>query len=330
MGAEADRARALDAPRLPRVERRTTWSGDEVWHTWPLRWADRTARSLLLAALGIGGLVAAYLLPLLLHRPPALGPGITLRAIGVALLLLATFVAPASRSYRLGAAYCVVLHAVGTAAMVLMVATPLVGPTTYGMLDAVEFATFGALLVAWLLVRMRHPLTILVVVVGYAMAGAAFFSRLLPQLREQLAVDAWAEQRSATDEALTRWVLIALALGLVLLAWWLDGWMRALLPVANVAEPAASDGSGSDGPGREGDRQRLRYAVVTVLLGLDPFAIVLAIAAKQPTAHGRISSDDDWWASIVLAIATARLTLVLVALTAALIWVQNGEFRASF
>lgn len=315
---------SLSTGHHPRVDRQTTWSGAEVWHSWPLRWADRTARSLLLAALAIGGTACSYLLPLLLHRPPSLGPGITLRAIGVALLLLAAFVAPASRSYRAAAAYCVVLHAVGTTAMVILVATPLFGPTTYGALDALEFASFGALVVAWLLVRMRHPLTILVVVVGYAMAGAAFFSRFLPALRERLAPDVWAEQASATDEAVVRWALMLLAVVLVLLAWWLDGWMRALLPVANVAEP-----HGSGHASRTGERQRLRYAVVMMLVGLDVIAIALAVSAKQPVARGRISDDDDWWASIVLAISTARLTLVVLGLTALLIWVQNGEFRAT-
>ena len=112
-------------------------------------------------------------------------------------------------------------------------------------------------------------------------------------------------------------------LGLVLLGWWLDGWMRALLPVANVAEPHAS-GRAS----RTGEQQRRRYANVTMLAGLDLIAIAVAISAKQPVARGRLSAEDDWWASIVLAVSTARASMVVVGIAAAIIWVSSPEQRA--
>jgi hypothetical protein len=308
----------------PRAHRQGTWSSEEVWQGWPLRWADRASRSLLLVALALGGLLASYGLTLLLHRPPALSPSVTLRAIGVLLLLLAALVAPASRGYRVAAAYCIVLFALGSAVTVMMQSTTLLGATTYGALDAVEFASGAALVVGWLLVRMRHPLTILVVVLGYSIAGAAFYARALPALRERLLPDAWAEAASALDEALARAVMFALLLGLVLLGWWLDGWMRALLPVANVAEPHAS-GRAS----RTGERSRRRYEVITMLVGLDLIAIAVAISAKQPVERGRLSASDDWWASIVLSIATARVTMVIVAIAGAVIWISDPELRAA-
>ena len=313
----------MSALEPTRAQRETSWSGAEVWHTWPLRWADRASRSLLLVSLAVGGLLACFGLTLLLHRPPALAPSVTLRGIGVLLLLLAAFVAPAARSYRLGALYCIVLFAVGDAALVLMQSTSLLGPTTYGALDAITFSTGAALVVAWQLVRMRHPLTILIVVLGYSIAGAAFFARAMPALRDRLAPNIWVEVSSAADEAVVRGVLLVLVLGLVLLGWWLDGWMRALLPVANVAEPHAS-GRAS----RTGEQQRRRYAVVTMLAGLDLIAIAVAISAKQPVARGRLSAEDDWWASIVLAVSTARASMVVVGIAAAIIWVSSPEQRA--
>ncbi|GEK80647.1 hypothetical protein [Agrococcus baldri] len=311
------------AAEHPRAQRQGTWSGEEVWHSWPLRWADRTSRSLLLVSLALGGLLACYGLTLLLHRPPALSPSLTLRGIGVLLLLLAALVAPASRGYRVGAVYCIALFGLGSAVLVLMQSTSLLGATTYGALDAVEFASGAALVVAWMLVRMRHPLTILIVVTGYATAGAAFYGRALPVLRARLAANPWEEAASASDEALSRAVLLALLLGLVLLGWWLDGWMRALLPVANVAEPHAS-GRAS----RTGERQRRRYGIVTMLVGLDLIAIAVAISAKQPVARGRLSAEDDWWASIVLSVSTARVIMVIIAIAGAVIWVSNPEQRA--
>ena len=307
----------------PRAQRQSTWSRDEVWHTWPLSWADRASRSLLLVALGIGGLLACYGLTLLLHRPPALTPSVTLRTIGVLLLLLAALVAPASRSYRIGALYCIVLFAVAEAATVLMQSTSLLGATTYGALDAVQFSAGGALVTAWMLVRMRHPLTILVVALGYATGGAAFFGRALPAIRGRLADHPWQEAQSAADETVARGVLLLLVLGLGVLGWWLDGWMRALLPVANVAEPHGS-GRGS----RTGEGPRLRAAIITMLVFLDLIAIAVAISAKQPTARGRLSADDDWWASIVLAISTARATLIVIAIGAAVIWLSDPVYRA--
>ncbi|MET4100266.1 hypothetical protein ABIB37_002503 [Agrococcus sp. UYP10] len=307
----------------PRAQRQSTWSRDEVWRSWRLSWADRASRSLLLVALALGGLLACYGLTLLLHRPPSLTPSVTLRIIGVLLLLLAALVAPASRGYRVGALYCLVLFAAAQTAILLMQSTPLLGATTYGALDAVEFCAGAALIVAWMLVRMRHPLTILIVALGYATAGAAFFARAMPALRARLASDPWQEALTAYDELVVRAVLLVLVLGLVLLAWWLDGWMRALLPIANVAEP-----HGSGRASRTGEAQRLRSAVITMLVGLDPIAITVAISAKQPIARGRLSADDDWWASIVLAVSTARMTMVVVVIAAAVIWLSDPVYRA--
>lgn len=307
----------------PRAQRQSTWSRDEVWYTWPLSWADRASRSILLVALAIGGLLACYGLTLLLHRPPELAPSVTLRAIGVLLLGLAALVAPASSGYRLGAVYCIALFAAAHAAILLIQSTSLMGATTYGALDAIQFSGGGALVIAWMLVRMRHPLTILIVALGYATAGAAFFARALPALRGRLAAHPWQEEQSAVDEAIARGVLLALVLGLVLLGWWLDGWMRALLPVANVAEP-----HGSGRASRTGEAQRLRSAIITMLVGLDLIAIPVAISAKQPTGRGRLAADDDWWASIVLAVSTARATMIVMAIAAAVIWFSDPAYRA--
>ncbi|MCR8670172.1 hypothetical protein [Agrococcus sp. HG114] len=310
------------AAERPRAQRQTTWARDEVWHSWPLGWADRTSRSLLLVALAVGGLLACFGLTLLLHRPPELGPSVTLRSIGVLLLLLAAIAAPASRSYRLGAAYCIVLFAAAQAAVLLMQSTSLLGPTTYGALDAVSFAGFGALLVAWMLVRMRHPVTILVVVLGYAIGGTAFYARALPAIRARLFETPWQEAASALDEGIGRAGAILLIASLVLLGWWLDGWMRALLPVANVAEPHASGRAH-----RTGERPRIRVALVLMLVCLDLLAIAVAISAKQPIARGRLSEEDDWWASLVLTVSTARASCIVLGIACAVIWLSNPAQR---
>lgn len=321
--AAADADDVERAPELPRAQRQAVWSREEVWHTWPLHWADRASRSLLLVSFALGGVLACFGLTLLLHRPPELQPSIILRSIGVLLLMLAVVVAPASRGYRAAALYCVVLFATGSVVTVIMLSTSLLGTTTYGALDAVEFVSVAALLVAWMLVRMRHPLTILVVTLGYAIAGAAFYGRAMPVLRVSLVGEPWQEVQSVTDELVARSVVLSLVLGLVLLAWWLDGWMRALLPIANVAEP-----HGSGRASRTGEQQRRRYGIVTMLVGLDLIAIAVAISAKQPVARGRLSTEDDWWASIVLAVSTARTTMLIVAIAAAVIWLSDPVQRA--
>jgi hypothetical protein len=307
---------------IERAHRQTTWSPVEVWHAWPLAWADRTSRSLLLFALAVGGLLSCYGLTLLLHRPPQLAPSLTLRGIGVLLLVLAAIVAPASRSYRLGAFYCIVLFACTQAAVLLLQSTSLIGASTYGALDAINFVSFGTLVVAWMLVRMRHPLTILVVVTGYAMAGVAFFARTLPGIRARMFEHPWQEASSSIDEALGRGGGLLLVLSLVLLAWWLDGWMRALLPVANVAEP-----HGSGRPHRTGEGPRVRVAVVSMLCCFDLLALAVAISAKQPTSRGRLSEADDWWCSTVIAVSTARTSLVILTIAATVIWLTDPVQR---
>ena len=54
---------------IERADRQSTWSRAEVWHAWPLAWADRTSRSLLLVALAVAGLLSCYGLTLLLLFP---------------------------------------------------------------------------------------------------------------------------------------------------------------------------------------------------------------------------------------------------------------------
>ena len=93
--------------------------------------------------------------------------------------------------------------------------------------------------------------------------------------------------------------------------------------VENVAEP-----HGSGRASRTGERHRRRYGVITMLVGLDLIAIAVAISAKQPVARGRLSAEDDWWASIVLAVSTARATMVIVAIAAAIIWLSDPSPRA--
>lgn len=307
----------------PQRQRQSGWSREEIWHTWPLRWADRASRSLLLVAFALGGLLASYGLTLLLHRPPALSPSLTMHGIGLLLLLLAAFVAPASRGYRVAALYCIVLYGAATSVIVMMQSTTLLGPTTYGALDAAQLTAGAALIVAWMLVRMRHPLTVIVVALGYAAAAAAFYARAMPVIRATVADNPWEEAASAADELVNRAVMLLLLLGLVLLGWWLDGWMRTLLPIADVAEP-----HGSGRASRTGERPRRRFAVAAMLVGLDPIAIAIAISAKQPNPRGRLAAEDDWWASMVLAVSTARFVMVLVAVAAAAVWVSNPAQRA--
>lgn len=307
----------------PHGQRQSSWSREEIWHTWPLRWADRASRSLLLVALALGGLLASWGLTLLLHRPPSLSPSLTMHSIGLLLLLLAALVAPASRGYRVAALYCIVLYGAATAAVVLMQSTTLLGPTTYGALDAAQLTAGAALIVAWMLVRMRHPLTVIIVALGYAAAAAAFYARAMPVVRATVADNPWEEAATAADELATRGVMLLLLLGLVLLGWWLDGWMRALLPIADVAEP-----HGSGRASRTGERPRRRFAVAAMLVGLDLIAIAIAISAKQPNPRGRLAAEDDWWASMVLAVSTARFVMVLVAVAAVAVWVSDPAQRA--
>ncbi|WP_405216634.1 hypothetical protein [Agrococcus sp. Ld7] len=308
----------------PGGQRQSGWSREEVWQAWPLRWADRASRSLLLIALALGGLLASWGLTLLLHRPPSLTPSLTLHAIGLPLLLLAAVVAPASRGYRIAAAYCIVLYAAATTVIVLMQSTTLLRPTTYGALSAAQLVAGAALIIAWMLVRMRHPLTIITVTLGYAAAAAAYYARAFPSVREAVAGNPWEEAATVADEVVTRGVMLLLLLGLVLLGWWLDGWMRALLPVADVAEPHAS-GRAS----RTGERPRRRFAVAAMLVGLDLVAIAIAISAKQPNPRGRLAAEDDWWASIVLAVSSARIVMVIVAIAAVAVWVSDPTQRAT-
>lgn len=291
----------------------------EPWRRVPLRWGDHGTRSLIVITLTSGAVLVAYGITLLLEQPPALEALLPLRVLGIALMAVVVALAPASRDARLLAAWALALHAIVAIAGVLMASTDVFGRQRIGAISAVEFAGFITWVAVMLLLRMRHPVTILTSLMGGCLAGLAFFGRVLPLLRERYAEADGGQAALLTvdDDAIASLVIVGVAVALVIFAWWVDGWARVLLPMetTDLALPTRSE------------RDRIRLAGILTACMLDPVAIVLLHLAKQATPESRLDPHEDWFATALLAVAYAKLTICWVAVTTVAIWLLDPTWR---
>lgn len=287
----------------------------EPWRRVPVRWGDHGTRSLLVTALTAGAVLVAYGITLLLEQPPALEALLALRVLGILLLVLAIALAPASRDARLLASWALVLHALVAIAGAVMVSSDVFGRLRLGAVSAVEFAGFITWVAVMLLLRMRHPLTILTSLMGGCLAGLAFFGRVLPLVRERYAEADGGQVAVLTvdDDAIASLVIVGVGVALVVFAWWIDGWARVLLPL-EAPDPSV--------PARS-ERDRIRLAGILTACMLDPVAIVLLHLAKQPTTESRLDPDEDWYATALLVVAYAKLTICWVTVTTVAIWLLD-------
>lgn len=296
----------------------------EPWMHLRLRWADPGSRSLLLQAFAISGILVSYGLTLLLSPPPAFGALAALKALAVVLLLLATVVAPVSVRYRAMALWCIVVSAMCSTAWVLVESTDLFGPTTYGMLDAAELAAYGTWVTAYLLLRMRHPLTILVVITTYCIVVIALLLRVMPSIREKLegSTPVMHESDVVSDEVVLRSTLLVVGFGLVALAWWIDGWFRPMLPV-RFHEHLIAEGSDSD----PAVRDRIRRAWIMIACMLDPVAIVMLHRAGADARRSGLTAHDEFMLRCGIGVAYGRLVIVLLLCAALIVLLVDPHWR---
>lgn len=293
----------------------------ETWRRTRLRWADPTSRSLMMTALTFGSLLVACGITFFLQVPPALDAMSALLTLAIVLLTLACIVAPAMWWYRWIALWLVMLCSVCTAAWIALCCTDLLGPATYGAVDALDFLAFGSALLAFLVLRMRHPLVILFSAICYTLLGGLLFTRVVPAVRAQVPATTYTQVAPA-DELVIRASLVGIAAGIVILAWWLDSWCRGFIPVHGTARaPDATT------PAVRDDLGRIRIGWIMIAAGLDGIAVVLAHRAKKPSPRGRLDAADDWMATAVLSIAYARMTLVWLFAGALAIWFLNPGWR---
>lgn len=315
--------RDVDAPNGAR-------SRIEPWRRVRLRWADPASRSILMQAFAISGVLVSYGLTLLLGPPPAVGALAALKALAVVLLLSAAVVAPVTALYRLLATWCIVLSAVCTGGWVLVESTDIFGPTTYGALDSAEIAAYGTWLVAYLLLRMRHPLTIAVAILAYCISATALCVRVMPEVRRQ--VDQIARLQpvgdvgtALFDEILLRTALLTVGFGLVALAWWLDGWFRQMLPL-RAKESLLDDPEEASAPSAIAP---MRRAWILFACFADPAAIVYAHLALRHARADGITPHDETMVRMVLGMAYSRLVLVMLLVTCLGILLIDPQWRQS-
>lgn len=298
-------------------------SRTQPWRFVELAWGEHAMRSLLLYAAAIAGSFAGFALPSMLSQPPDASTVMWLRIMSFTLFALGIVVAPTRNMNRALAIFALLMHILTTTGRTIMVAGDLSHPVTYGEIDAYRFVGVATLLVYWMVLRMRHPLSVSVTTGVFSVFGGVFFAFGTNAIRAGVAAGGIAERQTSLDESLVWSGAGAIAVATLFFCAWLDGYTRAFLPLRGyeyraIRTPVVRDDRGSL-------LRCYRLAWLFFWLWLDVPAIFCAARAMlRPLG---LEGDREWFARVLLPLATARLTMTVVALTAVAIALLDQQYR---
>lgn len=315
----------LGAPPEPSRAKAIVRSRVQPWALVPLAWGDHRTRSLLLVATTLCGVFAGYALPSMLSQPADFSTVMSLRQTSWMLFALGLIVAPALTGHRVIACFSLLLHILASIARTYYINGDLPQPVTYGLIDAFRFASVGALVLYWMILRMRHPINAAVTSAVFCLVFGAFFLYGTIWIRNLVVgSDGLAEQFTSHDESYI-WTITAVAgVALLVLSARMDAYWRSVVPMwgaeylgaRNPLHPAA----------REDVERHFVMAWVFFALFLDVVAMYfVARALKHPLA---LSGDKEWYARVLLRLCSARIVIALHVLTMLCIVALNPEYRS--
>lgn len=314
LGSPRQRPRALSLVR----------SRTQPWRFVNLAWGEHTLRSLLLYAVVIAGSFAGFALPSMLSQPPDHSTVLSLRIMSFVLFGIGIVIAPTRHMNRAMASFALTMHIISTLARTVMVSGDLRQPPTYGEVDAYRFIGVATLLLYWMVLRMRHPLSLSVATGLYTVVCGMFFVFGSNAVRDFVASTGMDERRTSLDETLIWTAVGAITLLTLAFSVWVDAYCRAFLPLRGyeyraIRTPVVRDDRGSV-------LKDYRLAWLFFWLLLDVPAIIFAVRALlRPLG---LEGDREWYARVLLPLATARLTMAIVALGAVTIALLNPEYRS--
>lgn len=302
-------------PAGTRLQRSRT----QPWKTVDLAWGGARHRSLLLYALFISGVFAGFALPSMVTQPPDLLTLLSLRYLSCVLFAVGIVVAPTTGRHRLYALFALTVFTLLVMPRSLIAGEELPFQITYGLQDCLRFISVGALVMFWFAIRMRHPLSCAAAGVLYAIVGGLFFLFGSDLIRELAVPPGFTEPEVSWDEAYIWSFTLVLTVPILFFCSWIDSYVRNAVPLygndyrarMHVVDPKTEI--------------RFRQAWVAFWLLLDVWAIERICRVLR--APATLKGDREWYARLLLALSTGRLTTVVFGAVAVAMHLINQEYR---
>ena len=299
---------------------RLTRSTVPPWKTVELAWGGPRHRSVLLYAIFISGIFAGFALPSMVTQPPDLLTLQSLRYMSCVLFAAGVFAAPTSAHNRALALFALLAFTLMIHPRSLIAAGELSFQITYGMQDALRFASIGALMAYWLTLRMRHPISCIITLALYSLVCGLHFLFGSTLIREFAVPAGMGESEVSFDEAFIWSATLLLTVPMLFFCAWIDGYVRSAVPLYGHeyrARMHAHDPKADI---------RYRQGWVAFWLFIDIWAVERASRVlRTPAALSK--GDREWYARTLLTIASARLVIVMLAGVSLTIAIVNETYR---
>lgn len=237
------------------------------------------------------------------------------------LLVVSVVTAPIGPAYRGAAVFTLILLVLGTTVSVLVESTSVFGATTRGTGIAVDYVIGALTLAMWLLVRQRHPLTILIAQLFYVVAGMIVLFSASPLAEPRIVTQGSPEAVVPIEAIVLRGSLITIGFVAIMIARLLDSvfWRRLPLGTWSADRDVDLDHGTSAESGEDrsdGDLTLMAWiAFWLMVVGLDLIAILLAFLATRPAPEGRLDAYPNFVATLAIGVGTAKFLLTVVVIT---------------
>ncbi|WP_293696805.1 hypothetical protein [uncultured Agrococcus sp.] len=286
-------------------------------------WGDHRMRSLLLYATVISGAFAGYALPSMLSQPADFSTVMSLRWTSWILFAVGLVVAPTLLGNRTVASFALSLHVISSIARTIVVNGDLPQPVTYGVIDAYRFVSVATLVVYWMALRLRHPLSVLSTMVVFCAVIGTFFLQGSIVIRAVVEIGGVSEQATSQDETIIWSITGVTGIAILVLCSWFDSYCRTLVPLCGAEYQAARIPVLVEA--RHAVTRQFRMAWVFFALFLDVLAVFYVCRVlRHPLALG---GDKEWYARLLLCLSVARMIAVLLIATMTLIVLFDPVYR---
>ena len=302
-------------PRGVRLQR----SRVQPWRQIPLLWGAANHRSMLLYAIFISGTFAGFALPSMVTQPPDFFTLESLRYLACVLFAAGIVVAPTDAAHRGYALLALVAFTLMVRPRSLIAAEQLDFQVTYGTQDALRFASIGALLMYWIALRMRHPISSVVTAAVYSLVGGLHFLFGSSFWRAVAVPEGVSESDVSFDEAFIWSMTLILTVPMLFLCSWIDQYIRNAVPLYGIDYRARMHEHDPRTP------VRFTQAWVAFWLFIDIWAIERV--SRVLRAPATLKGDREWYARTLLSIASGRLIVVMLSLVAIAILLINDTYR---
>lgn len=298
---------------------RLTRSAVAPWKIVELAWGGARHRSLLLYAIFISGVFAGFALPSMVTQPPDYLTLQSLRYLSCVLFAAGVLAAPTNAHNRALALFALLAFTLMIQPRSLIAAGELGFQVTYGMQDALRFASVGALMAYWLTLRMRHPISCIITMGLYSIVCGLHFLFGSTLIRSLAVPSGLGESDVSHDEAYIWSVTLVLTVPMLFFCAWIDSYVRSAVPLYGIEYKSRMHDLDP-----KADTRYLQ-GWVAFWLFIDVWAVERASRVLRTPAA--LKADREWYARTLLAISSTRLVIVMLVAVSLTIVLVNQTYR---